>query len=62
MVVVRVAATDSRNRLVLRRHIYIADYKDVGNTLKPLLPETKTVVIFKALVLERMLAPSRVYP
>ena len=40
-VVVRVVATDP---LVIRGQLYIADCKDEGNTLKPYLPEKKTVV------------------
>ena len=60
--VVRVVATDSRNRLVLRGQLYIADCKDEGNTLKPYLPEKKTVVVLKTLVLERAWAPSLVHP
>ena len=55
-------STDSRNRLVLRGQVYIADYKDEGNTLKPHLPENKTVVVFKALVFECAWAPSFVHP
>ena len=47
MVVVRVVATDSSNRLVLRGQLYITDCKDEGNTLKPHLPEKKTVVVLK---------------
>ena len=49
---VQVVTTDSRNRLVLRGQLPIADCKDEGNTLKPYLPEKKTVVVFKTLVLE----------
>ena len=37
-----------RNQLVL---LYIVDCKDEGNTLKPYLPEKKTVAVFKTLVL-----------
>ena len=57
-VVVRAVAIDSRNRLVLCGQLYIADCKDEGNTLKPHLPEKKTVAVLKMLVLERVWAPS----
>ena len=58
LVIVRVVDTDSRNRPVL----YIADCKDDGNVLKPYLPEKKTVVVLKTLVLERAWVPSLVHP
>ena len=54
--------TDSRNRLVIRVKLYIADCKDEGNTVKPYLPEKKTVVVSTTLVLERAWAPSLVHP
>ena len=62
IVVVRVIATASRNRLVLRRQLYNADCKDEGNTLEPYLPEKKTVVVLKTLVLECAWVPSLVHP
>jgi len=62
IVIVRVVNTDSRNRLVLRGQLYNADCKDKGNTLRPYLPEKKTVVVLKTLVFERAWAPSSVHP
>ena len=35
----------SLTRLVLHEQQYIADCKDEGNTLKPYIPEKKTVVL-----------------
>ena len=62
VVVVRLVATDSRNRIVLRGQLYIGDCKGEGNTLKPYVAEKKTVVVFKTLVLERAWAPNLVHP
>ena len=62
IVVVQVVATDSRNRIVLHGQLYITDCKDEGNTLKPYLPEKKTLVVLKTLVLECAWAPRLVHP
>ena len=40
----------------------IADCKGEGNTLKPYLPEKKTVVVSKTLVLKCVWVPSLVHP
>ena len=42
---VRVVDPDSRNRLVLCEQLYITDCNNESNTLKPYLPEKKTVVV-----------------
>jgi len=62
VIVVRVVATASRNRLVLRGQLYNADWKDKGNTLKSYLPEKKTLGVLKTLVFECAWAPSLVHP
>ena len=61
-VVVQVVAAASKNRLVLCGQLYNADCKDKGNTLKPYLPEKKSVVVLKTLVFEHAWVPGLVYP
>ena len=45
---------------ILHGQLYIIDCKDEGNTQKPYLPEKKTVVVLKTLVLERAWVPCMV--
>ena len=62
IVIDQVVNADSRNQLDLCGQLCIADSKDKGNAMKAYLPEKKTVLAFKSLVLEHVWTPSLVHP